>query len=194
MTSPRLTRSRATVATIAAAGALASSLMIAPPVVAAQQTSHSPTVAALSSPVLDAVTRHAHDKLGSGARHMESTVTWFPAHDGSPSRVVGSTRTWNDVKLTGFTGSVIVLFKDAHGRTVGYSPIVRPLGVDGQWIGRSDRTDHWTLFVSPEQTAGAVSIEIGHSRASWDRTQEQVARAKAWLEPAALVARLLTAL
>ncbi len=76
---------------------------------------------------------------------MQSTVTWYPAANGVPDRLVGSTRTWNDVKMTGFTGQVVVLFINEHGQTVGYSSIVHPLGVDGRW----NRTDQWQVPIAP---------------------------------------------
>jgi hypothetical protein len=60
---------------------------------------------------------------------MSTEVTWYPAADGRPDRLVGTTRTWNNVKLTGFTGSVLVLFVNDRGQTVGYSPVKHPLGV-----------------------------------------------------------------
>lgn len=138
-----------------------------------------------------AETKTVHTQLGSGARHMQSTVTWYPAANGAPDRLVGSTRTWTDVKMTGFTGQVVVLFVNERGQTVGYSPIVQPLGVDGRWIGRWSRTDQWQLPIAPDQTAGAVSFEIVHSRGHVDRTQAQVAAAKAWLEPALTVIKIL---
>jgi hypothetical protein len=105
---------------------------------------------------------------------MSTEVTWYPAADGRPDRLVGTTRTWNNVKLTGFTGSVLVLFVNDRGQTVGYSPVKHPLGVDGKWIGRWSRTDAWQFDITPDQTRGAVGIEIVHSHGHVDRLQHTV--------------------
>ena len=82
------------------------------------------------------------------------------------------------MKLTGFTGSVLVLFVNDRGQTVGVSPVVHPLGVDGKWIGRWSRTDAWQFDIAPDQTRGAVGIEIVQSRGSVDRLRHTASAVK----------------
>ncbi|MDQ8739521.1 hypothetical protein [Paenibacillus sp. LHD-38] len=59
------------------------------------------------------------------------------------------TRTKNNVKLTGFTGGVFLLLRTADGAVIGVTD-QQKFGVDGQWIGRYDRTDYWSWSFNPE--------------------------------------------
>lgn len=59
------------------------------------------------------------------------------------------TRTWTDVKLKGFTGGVLIAFTDAS-RTPIWSSEQQRYGVDGTYIGKSDRTENWQAKVPPE--------------------------------------------
>lgn len=165
---------------------LVTALMLSTPPVTASATQPAP------APASSGTTQSRADALGSGGRHMSTDVTWYPAADGRPDRLVGLTKTWNNVKLTGFTGSVLVLFVNDRGQTVGYSPVVHPLGVDGKWIGRWSRTDAWQFDISPDQTRGAVGIEIVHSRGHVDRVQHVVKAVKA-VAGAVKTVRLLVA-
>jgi len=69
------------------------------------------------------------------------------------------TRTKNNVKLTGFTGGVFLLLRSAEGAVIGVTD-QKKFGVDGQWIGRYDRTDYWSWSFDPQVAAATTSIEI----------------------------------
>ena len=114
------------------------------------------------------------------------------AADGRPDRLVGTTRTWNNVKMTGFTGSVVVLFVNERGQIVGFSPAVFPLGVDGRWIGRWSRTDAWQFDIPADQTRGAVGIEIVHSRGSKNRIGDILGTIKGFFGGATTVRTLVS--
>ncbi len=115
-----------------------------------------------ASTVEDGVTR-------SGARRMRTTATWFP----SENRVVATTRTWNSVKLTGFTGGVQVVFLDRDGHVIGATGM-RTFGVDGTWVGRYSRTDVWEERVDAPWLSRATSIRVVHSHAGRVRLKEIV--------------------
>jgi hypothetical protein len=157
------------VLTLALAGVTAPAASAAPPVAAtasaAQASSSLTTASPKSSTVEDGVTR-------SGARRMRTTATWFPAE----GRVVATTRTWNSVKMTGFTGGVQVVFLDREGHVLGFTG-VRTFGVDGTWVGRATRTDVWQEPV-PNAPAGAVAIRVVHTHAGKNRLVDIVRKAK----------------
>jgi hypothetical protein len=67
------------------------------------------------------------------------------------------TRTW----FGGFHGAVQILFEDAHGITIGATDIYT-FGVDGTWIGRSDRTDYWTEEVGTNVAGRTSAIHVLH--------------------------------
>jgi hypothetical protein len=119
----------------------------------------------LSTDVEEAVTR-------SGARRMRTSATYFPGDH----RVVATTRTWNAVKLTGFTGGVQLVFLNADGRVIGASDM-HTFGVDGTWIGRYDRTDYWEEQIDAPWAAEAVEVRAVHSHAGRVRLQEIVQQA-----------------
>ncbi|MFJ3339557.1 hypothetical protein [Streptomyces sp. NPDC086766] len=75
-----------------------------------------------------------------------------------------TTRTWTDILLSGFHGSVKVLLVNAQGDCVDVSP-VHVYGVDGKWIGTHDRTDTWTANFDPKVAASTASLKFVHS---WD--------------------------
>jgi hypothetical protein len=121
----------------------------------------------------------------SGARRMWTDATYLPADQ----RLFAKTRTWNAVKLTGFTGGVAVLFLDQHGRAIGASSVHR-FGVDGSWIGRSDRMDTWQEYIDPSlpwvpQIRG---IDILHTHAGVNRLEDIIKEA---LEKAKAIGEIL---
>jgi hypothetical protein len=58
------------------------------------------------------------------------------------------TKTWTDVKLKGFTGGVLIAFTDASGSAI-WSTEQQRYGVDGTFIGNSNRTENWQAKVPP---------------------------------------------
>ncbi len=103
---------------------------------------------------------------------MRTSATYFPAEQ----RVVATTRTWNAVKLTGFTGGVQLVYLDADGRVIGAGSM-HSFGVDGTWIGRYDRTDLWEEHIDAPWLARAVAVRAVHSHAGRVRLQEIVQQA-----------------
>ncbi|WP_232242873.1 hypothetical protein [Paenibacillus sp. GSMTC-2017] len=69
------------------------------------------------------------------------------------------TRTKNNVLLTGFTGGVFVLLRNADGAVIGVTDMQK-YGVDGKWIGRYDRTDYWNWSFDPQVAAATASLQI----------------------------------
>jgi hypothetical protein len=86
-----------------------------------------------------------------GAGHWMSTRASFTRASGL---VEGVTRTWTQTWFGGFHGGVYAILADNDGVPVpsGATPLYR-YGVDGTWIGRSDRTDAWPSFTVPNPGA-----------------------------------------
>ena len=59
------------------------------------------------------------------------------------------TKTWSDVNLKGFTGGVSIAFTDASGSVI-WSTEQQRYGVDGKFIGKSDRTENWQAKIPAE--------------------------------------------
>jgi hypothetical protein len=174
---------------LALVGGAAPAAQAAPaaPPAAATTVAQAPSTAAATltiavprtSTVEEAVTR-------SGARRMRTTATWFP----SDGRVVATTRTWNSVKLTGFTGGVQVVFLDRRGHVLGATG-VRTFGVDGTLVGRYNRTDVWEERVAAPWMAQATSIRVVHTHAGKNRLADIVRKAsETTMQVAELIARL----
>lgn len=74
------------------------------------------------------------------------------------------TRTWTDVKFKGFTGGVLIAFTDTSG-TVIWSTEQQLYGVDGKFIGNSDRTENWQAKVPPQTLSriGGYAIVQEHT-------------------------------
>src|SRR4051794_16122623 len=158
----------ALVATIAAAPLLGATPASAAPVAVRSSTAvevRTSVQADLATDVEEAVTR-------SGARRMRTSGTYFPGDH----RVVATTRTWNAVKLTGFTGGVQLVFLNAEGRVIGATGM-HTFGVDGTWIGSYDRTDYWEERIDAPWAAEAVEVRAVHSHAGRVRLQEIVQQA-----------------
>jgi hypothetical protein len=80
-----------------------------------------------------------HDDVAGG--HMQTDFTLDAG--GTLSAV---TRTWTNVKLKGFTGSVTVVLTDGDKQPLWASP-PRKYGVDGELVGDDDRHDNWNETV-----------------------------------------------
>jgi len=145
-----------------------------PPVVAPRPATPRPVTPRSTNPPPMTVSNKTHSTpddavTTSGARRMRSTATFFPAE----RRLVVTTRTWNAVKLTGFTGGAQVVFLDAQGLVIGASSM-RTFGVDGMWIGAYSRTDVWEERVDAAWTSRVASIQVLHSHAGKVRLKEIV--------------------
>lgn len=85
---------------------------------------------------------------------MNTNVTIFS--DGLLNAV---TRTWEDTDLRGFEGAVAVTVLDQNQNPLWVSA-THKFGVDGKWIGTSDRTDNWSDNVPPEVLADIRYVAI----------------------------------
>jgi hypothetical protein len=114
-----------------------------------------------------------------GAHHYMTThgVMLSTGHIDAQTRT--QTLTW----LGGFTGGVQLLLEDQNGITIGASSI-QTFGVDGTWIGRSDRTDYWSEEMDPALAARTVAIHVYHFPApKYSALQNLVNAAVAALRP-----------
>jgi hypothetical protein len=59
------------------------------------------------------------------------------------------TKTWTNVRLSGFTGGVYIVFVDSSGSAI-WSTDQQRYGVDGTAIGNSSRTENWQAKVPPQ--------------------------------------------
>ncbi len=73
-----------------------------------------------------------------------------------------STRTLTVTWFGGYHGAVYVLYIDAGDICIGQSPWHR-FGVDGTWIGCSDRTDYWTEVLSEDIASRTVKVLALHT-------------------------------
>lgn len=82
-----------------------------------------------------AITETQYTDLGAG-HSMNTNATLEGLHVNATTET--KTVTW----LGGFTGGVQLIFYNANKVAIGASN-EHSFGVDGTWIGRSDRTDYW---------------------------------------------------
>ena len=94
-------------------------------------------------------------------RYITTLVT---ISDGNPVKIHGTIRVENKVALSGFRGTSLVSLKDSRGNIIYrfYSPA---LGVNGEYLGFSDRTEAFEVTL-PDIIADHVrSIDIENMRA-----------------------------
>ncbi|WP_245583519.1 hypothetical protein [Paenibacillus assamensis] len=82
-----------------------------------------------------------------------------------------TTRTKNNVLMTGFTGGVFILLRNADGAVIGVTAMQK-YGVDGKWIGRYDRTDYWNDSFHSQIAAATVSLQIIQQHAAKDLSDQ----------------------
>jgi hypothetical protein len=92
-----------------------------------------------------------------------------------------TTRTRTVTWFGGFHGGVNMLYSDAQGYPVGMSDTQR-FGVDGTWVGRSDRTDYWSQDLSEDWASRTTDITIFHFWAP-DQLDDVVRRGVAMVKP-----------
>jgi hypothetical protein len=98
-------------------------------------------------------------------------------------RIDAQTRTCSVSWFCGFHSGVYLLFADAAGSTIG-SSTMQVFGVDGAWMGRSDRTNYWGEEIDPDVTARARTLAVLHTGAP-QVLQRTVERAIAGSRPVA---------
>jgi hypothetical protein len=72
------------------------------------------------------------------------------------------TRTRSLSWFCGYHSGVYLLFADAAGSTIGSSTL-QVFGVDGAWMGRSDRTDYWGEEIDPDVAARTRTLAVAHT-------------------------------
>jgi hypothetical protein len=95
-----------------------------------------------------------------GAGHYMTTYGVLRKTAGG-GHVDATTRTRTITMFGGFHGGVNMIYSDAEGFPVGMSATQR-YGVDGTWIGRSDRTDYWSEELSEDQATRTTTITLAH--------------------------------
>ncbi len=90
------------------------------------------------------ITVSRFDSFSGCGGHMNSTATIYAT---GLLNVV--TRTWEDTELRGFAGAVAVSVLDQNQNSLWVSA-TQKYGVDGTWVGTSDRTDNWSDSVPAE--------------------------------------------
>ncbi len=115
-----------------------------------------------------------------GAGHYMTTHGAL-SRTASGGHVDVTTRTRTITMFGGFHGGVNIIFYDAAGIPRGQTD-THVFGVDGTWIGRSDRTDYWSADLTPDVANATTGIAIFHF---WSPSsiQDQIAKAVAIAKP-----------
>jgi len=95
-----------------------------------------------------------------GAGHYMRTWGVLRKTD-SGAHADATTRTRTITMFGGFRGGVNMVYSDASGFPVGMSATMS-YGVDGTWIGRSDRTDYWSQDLPSDWANRTTSLSIFH--------------------------------
>jgi hypothetical protein len=104
-----------------------------------------------------AVTAFRSDAVGAG-QFMTTSATATC----SSATIAATTRTMTTNAFWGFHGCVAFDLVDGTGRLMRRTPSTC-FGVDGTFIGRSDRTDTFTQSMTPAEAASLRTIGIVHS-------------------------------
>jgi hypothetical protein len=83
------------------------------------------------------------DKILTKAFYMNATASIDES-----GQVALETHTFNHMKAIGFHGSAVANFCDSNGISL-FTEVAVPYGVDGTWIGKSDRWDTVYSHVDP---------------------------------------------
>lgn len=117
------------------------------------------------------ITADRRDDFAGCGGHMDTSVTID-----DQGRMNAVTHIWEDTALRGFHGGAVVVLVDASNHMLWASP-TEVLGVDGRWLGVSDRTVNWTATVPGSLLSQARGIAI---KQLWDPTDAAGVIAK-WL-------------
>jgi hypothetical protein len=105
-------------------------------------------------------------------------------------RIDATTRTWTVTWFGGFRAGVNILYTDAQSFPVGMSA-TQSYGVDGRWVGRSDRTDYWSTDLTQDQASRTTRITIFHFWNPWT-LQDQLTKLVATMKPLAEIVNTIT--
>lgn len=101
-----------------------------------------------------------------GAGHFMQTSGGVTLEAGTLSAI---THTFSVTWFGGFHGAVFACLQDAAGNPVPWTPrnqsLIHRYGVDGRWVGNSDRHDAWILNHTKADAARATAVTVYHS---WD--------------------------
>lgn len=117
-----------------------------------------PLAAAVEAMSSEPIGVYLHSFLGNG-HYMTTNGALRKSPDGG--HVDATTRTYTITMFGGFHGGVNMIYSDAEGIAIGMSHTER-FGVDGTWVGRSDRTDYWSAELSGDLAARTTSITVAH--------------------------------
>ena len=100
------------------------------------------------------------------------------------------THTMSVTWLGGFKGGVYILLEDANGNIIGSTSNQHVFGVDGRWIGRSDRVDYWAEDIDPDLARRTRKLRVYHTWAdnildNLRRAAQLIQEAVAAVKPAA---------
>jgi hypothetical protein len=126
------------------------------------------------------ITGSRDDNFPGSGGFMHTDVTVYA--DGTLN---AATHTWEVTDLRGFRGAVAVVLLDQNQANPWVTP-TQHFGVDGRWIGTSDRTDNWSASVPSDVLASVRYIAIIQQ---WD--PNVVADIQAWVQGLANVAQQL---
>jgi len=126
-----------------------------------------------------------------GAGHYMTTWGVMRKTD-SGAHVDATTRTRTITMFGGFRGGVNMVYADANGFPVGMSA-TQAYGVDGTWIGRSDRTDYWSQDLPADWANRTTSLTIFHFWDPW-KLQDQVGKLVAIAKPLVEIVAAIVAL
>jgi hypothetical protein len=107
------------------------------------------------------VSNYVETDLGAG-HFMYTNVSVLGS-----GHVDATTRTFTVTWFGGFHGAAYALFADAGGIMIGSTGMHR-YGVDGRWVGRSDRTDYWADEVGGDIGSRTTSVHVLHTWAPSD--------------------------
>jgi hypothetical protein len=77
--------------------------------------------------------------------------------------LICTTKTWTAAHWEGFTGGVFVILIDGYNQPMGITH-VQKYGVDGQYVGVSEREESWWAMFPPELAKIAAKLEIIHQK------------------------------
>lgn len=105
-----------------------------------------------------------NDKINDDSdQHMDSNASLNIS-----GQLQVTTRTWTDAKMSGFTGGVVVGLVDADNKLI-WTSQVHSFGVDGSWIGESDRTENWSETVPADVLKKGARLVIAHDHTGKNR-------------------------
>lgn len=118
-----------------------------------------------------------------GAGHYMHT---WGSIDSSNGTVAMNTRTWTITMFGGYHGGVHLILSNAAGGPTWASQEHR-YGVDGTWMGTSDRTQAWWENAGPANVQNAARVDVFHS---WDPDSFNVILQK-WIQAGQQIGQLV---